>query len=312
MFLLRRRLLLLRAALSRPYSLSTPPRPPTDPLIHILLPPPAGPGHIHLLLLHSLPTRNALSTSVLRLLHTHLASLAASHPSSSRGLIVASAHPTTSFCSGADLKERITFTPHQTTQFLASLRHAFTSLANLPMPTVSAINGPALGGGLELALATDFRVLGPAAVVGLPETKLAIIPGAGGTYRLPPLIGETAALDLILTGRRVAPDEALRLGIATRLAAPDTQPENALLMRRLKEEGVEQAWDPALLGALELMGEICGGGPLAVRLAKMAVKAWRGGEDGENMAYEGVVGTWDRDEALRAFREKRKPVFKGE
>ncbi|KAF8444273.1 ClpP/crotonase-like domain-containing protein, partial [Terfezia claveryi] len=285
---------------------------PAGPLIHILLRPPAGPGHIHLLLLHSPPTRNALSTTLLHHLHTHLTTLSTSHPSSSRGLIIASAHPTTSFSSGADLKERITFTPQQTTQFLTSLRQAFTSLSHLPMPTISAINGPALGGGLELALSTDFRVLGPTAVVGLPETKLGITPGAGGTYRLPPLIGESAALDLILTGRRVRPDEALRLGIATRIVMAETQEEeNREVRERLKEIGCEEAGDLALWGALEFMREICSGGPVAVRMAKRAVKGWRGGEEVENSAYEGVVGTWDRNEALRAFREKRKPVFRG-
>ena len=109
------------------------------------------------------------------------------------------------------------------------------------------------------------------------------------------------------------PDEALRLGVATRVVTAETQAqENAEVRARLKEMGCEEAGDLALWGALELMGGICSGGPVAVRLAKRAVRGWRGGEVVENSAYEGVVRTRDRDEALRAFREKRKPVFSGE
>ena len=106
---------------------------------------------------------------------------------------------------------------YRTSDFLSKLRSTFTSLSALPIPTISAISSLALGGGLELALSTHMRVMGSTAVVGLPETRLGIIPGAGGTFRLPALIGLGRARDLILTGRRVTGAEAYFLGIADRL-----------------------------------------------------------------------------------------------
>src|SRR5277367_419455 len=105
----------------------------------------------------------------------------------------------------------------RTSVFIANLRNTFTSLSVLPIPTISAISSTALGGGLELALCTHMRVLASTAQVGLPETRLGIIPGAGGTYRLPAIIGLGRARDLILTGRRVSGAEAYFLGIADRL-----------------------------------------------------------------------------------------------
>lgn len=154
----------------------------------------------------------------------------------------------------------------------------------------------ALGGGLELALATDLRVLGSHAQVGLPETRLGIIPGAGGTYRLPRLIGVSRAKDLIFTGRRVGAEEALEVGLANRV------------VEVVGEEGGE-GMEEVTRAAVELAEEICRGGPVGLRMAKQAIEG--GCEEAENKAYEGVVATEDRDEALRAFREKRKPVFKG-
>ncbi len=105
----------------------------------------------------------------------------------------------------------------RTAAFLLNLRKTFTCLSTLPIPTISAISSLALGGGLELALSTNMRVLASTAIVGLPETRLGIIPGAGGTHRLPALIGLGRARDLILTGRRVTAAEAYFLGIADRL-----------------------------------------------------------------------------------------------
>lgn len=189
------------------------------------------------------------------------------------------------FCAGADLKERKTFTPTDTRNFLKKLNYTLDLIENQVIPTISAINGIALGGGLEIALATDFRVLGQHSQIGLSETRLAIIPGAGGTYRLPRLIGKSKALDLILTGRRVKPDEALTLGIANRTV------------------------DDADKGALELAYEISEGGPLALIAAKKAVRG--ASPEWEAAMYERVVNTEDKFEALAAFAEKRTPIFKG-
>lgn len=190
----------------------------------------------------------------------------------------------------------------RTADFLHNLRDTLASLAALPVPTISAIGSVALGGGLELALSTHFRVLSSAATVGLPETRLGIIPGAGGTHRLPALIGLSRARDLVLTGRRVSAPEAYFLGIADRLV--EVLPEEG------KEHELPAASTRAALSeAVRLATEICEGGPVAVRAALEAV-AWAR-EEKENEMYERVVATEDRNEALKAFQEKRKPVFKG-
>jgi methylglutaconyl-CoA hydratase len=196
---------------------------------------------------------------------------------------------------------------NRTAAFLANLRDTFTTLSGLPIPTISAVSSMALGGGLELALCTHMRVFASTAQVGLPETRLGIIPGAGGTYRLPALIGLTRARDLILTGRRVSAAEAYFLGIADRLV--EVIPEEGKEGEDGKKELMKRAGDEVLKAALQLAMEICEGGPVAVRSGLKAVGYAR--EEMENKMYERVVGTDDRNEALKAFREKRRPDFKG-
>jgi methylglutaconyl-CoA hydratase len=193
-----------------------------------------------------------------------------------------------------------TDTNSSTADFLADLRGTLTMIQDLPIPTISAVAGPAFGGGLELALSTHMRVFGSNTVVGLPETRLAIIPGAGGTYRLPALIGLARARDMILTGRRVAGPEAYFLGLCDRL-------------KEITQEDVDkrEAANMVINQALILAREICEGGPIAIKAALIAVQGCAMGEKAENAAYELVVNTKDRDEALAAFREKRRPNFKG-
>lgn len=156
-----------------------------------------------------------------------------------------------------------------------------------------------------------MRVLASTAVVGLPETRLGIIPGAGGTYRLPALIGVGRARDLIVTGRRVSGAEAYFLGIADRLVEVKANEggSEGKGEGKGKEDLMKRAKEAVLREAVHLAGTICEGGPVAVRSALRAVGWSR--EDVENDMYGRVVGTEDRDEALAAFREKRKPVFKG-
>jgi len=152
-----------------------------------------------------------------------------------------------------------------------------------------------------------MRVFASTAQVGLPETRLGIIPGAGGTYRLPALIGLAHARDMILTGRRVSAAEAYFLGIADRLV--EVLPEEGKEGEEAQDDLMRRAGDEVLREAVKLAADICEGAPVAVRSALKAVEWAR--EEIENKMYERVVGTEDRNEALNAFREKRRPEFKG-
>ncbi|KAI0433201.1 ClpP/crotonase [Xylaria sp. FL1042] len=298
----------------------------------------AGSGHIRVLELNRPAARNAISKALLAALRAEIDDVHAQYTREgdekpitprfggaagvdqkgpTRALVLASAVDA-SFCAGADLKERRGFTQEETAQFLADLRATFSLLSKLPIPTISAISSMALGGGLELALCTHFRVLASTAVVGLPETRLGIIPGAGGTYRLPALIGLPRARDLILTGRRVAAPEAYFLGLADRLVEVLPEEEEEGGKEGEKNQGAEskgqegilrKARRAALAEAVRLAGEICEGGPIAIRAGLQAVEWAR--EDVEDAMYKRVVNSEDRDEALQAFKEKRKPVFKG-
>lgn len=265
-------------------------------------------GSIRILSLNRPAARNAISRQLLAELGEHVNRIQEeegdnkgfSSSSSTRALILAS-ELDASFCAGADLKERATFTQEDTAAFLTSLRATFSSISRLSIPTISALAAPAFGGGLELALTTHLRVFGSNAVVALPETRLAILPGAGGTYRLPALIGLSRARDMILTGRRVAAPEAYFLGLCDRLVE--------VTQEDLEREG--GARKKVLGEAVKLARNICEGGPVAIKAALAAVEGHASGERAENAAYDIVVKTKDRDEALVAFREKRKPVFKG-
>jgi len=199
------------------------------------------------------------------------------------------------FCAGADLKERSGMDPGEVRLMVQTIRDTFTAIENLPIPVICAINGYALGGGLEMALACDIRIASENAIMGLTETSLGIIPGGGGTQRLPRLIGRGKAKELILTAGRVSAEEAYDLGIVNRIVPRGKALEEAIRMAR----------------------KIAANAPVAVRQAKFAIN--RGmevdintGLSMEARAYETCIGTEDRLEALRAFEEKRKTVFKGE
>lgn len=189
----------------------------------------------------------------------------------------------------------------RTNEFLTKLRGTFRELAALQIPTISSISSIALGGGLELGLCTHFRVFSSSTVVGLPETRLAIIPGAGGTYRLPELIGVPRARDMILTGRRVSGPESYFIGLCDRLV--EVLPE--------EEQQPGAAREKILKESIKLALGICEGGPVAIKEAMQAVQGYQQGEKAENAAYAGVMESEDRIEALRAFIEKRKPAYRG-
>ena len=199
-----------------------------------------------------------------------------------------------SFCAGADLKERAGLTQDEVKKFILTIRNLLTTIQNLPMPVISAVNGVALGGGTEIALASDIRIASENASMGLTETRLAIIPGGGGTQRLPRIIGVAKAKELIFTGRRVDAKEALEIGLVNKVASQENLVDECLKIADMISET----------------------GPIAVEMAKYAID--RGIETDlatglaiESNAYRVTIPTEDRIEGLTAFREKRKPQYKG-
>ncbi|XP_030627308.1 enoyl-CoA hydratase domain-containing protein 2, mitochondrial [Chanos chanos] len=203
------------------------------------------------------------------------------------------------FCAGADLKERAQMTNAEAELFVYGLRSLMNEIAALPMPTIAAVDGFALGGGLELALACDLRTAAHTAQMGLIETTRGLLPGAGGSQRLPRAVGFAVAKELIFTGRRIGGEQALELGLVNRAV-----PQN-------------QAGDAAHKEALGLAREILPQAPIAVRMAKEAMN--RGievdiasGMAIEGMCYARVIPTRDRQEGMAAFIEKRPPRYTGE
>lgn len=210
-------------------------------------------------------------------------------------LVVVTGAGDKAFCAGADLKERAKMSDDEIRDMLLLYRSELSWLETSPFPVAAALNGAALGGGLELALACDFRIAAPHAILGLPETSLGIIPAAGGTQRLPRLIGYPKALELVLLGTRLSAERAFELGLVQRVARPG---------RDLVED---------VLGWLSPIVE---GAPLAQRQALLSLRAARetslaDGLEFERNAYEVCLASADRREALAAFAEKRKPRFRG-
>ncbi|TYR74872.1 enoyl-CoA hydratase [Rossellomorea vietnamensis] len=198
------------------------------------------------------------------------------------------------FSVGADLKERKNLTEQQVRRNVMKIGDVFNGVSTLPQPTIAAMNGYAFGGGMELALSCDFRIAVSGTTMGLTETSLAIIPGAGGTQRLPRLIGESKAMELILTAKRLKSEEALEIGMLTRVASPESFMDEVI----------------------SFAGEMLSNGPVALQQAKFAIKNGMNtdlqtGLQIERKAYEITIPTEDRVEALAAFSEKRKPQFKG-
>ena len=199
------------------------------------------------------------------------------------------------FSTGADLKERRGMSQDQVRRFVFTIRNTFTAVEQVRVPVIAAINGFAFGGGIELALACDIRIAAANAVMGLTETSLAIIPGAGGTQRLPRIVGIARAKELIFTARRIDAKTAFDIGLVNKVVDPEQ----------------------LLPAALEMAREIAKNGPIGVAQAKFAINNGMEASLGvalplESKAYEVTIPTKDRQEALEAFAEKRKPVFKGE
>ena len=198
------------------------------------------------------------------------------------------------FCAGADLKERRAMSLDEVRAFVPLLAGAVRAVADLPMPTVAALRGAAAGGGCELALACDLRVAADDLSIGLREAALAILPGAGGTQRLPRIAGLARAKRWIFTAAMFTAEQASADGVVDEVV-----PAERLDAR-----------------ALEIAGTIAANGPVAIRLAKRAIDGGTHLPMDRALAlewdcYTGVLATEDREEALRAFAEKRPPRFRG-
>jgi enoyl-CoA hydratase/carnithine racemase len=236
--------------------------------------------------------RNALSRSALLALGS-LARDAAENPSI-RGVILTGAGEK-AFCAGADLKERAGMTENDVRAQLDLYRTELGPIDRCPKPVVAALNGHALGGGLELALCCDLRIAAGHVELGLPETSLGIIPAAGGTQRLPRIVGEARAKEMILLGRRLSAGEALAWGLLNRIAAPGQAVVDAAIEWLAP---VGEGAPIAQAAALEAIGHAADV-PLDVGLAL------------EKLCYERALVSEDRREALAAFAAKRKAVFVG-
>jgi enoyl-CoA hydratase/carnithine racemase len=198
------------------------------------------------------------------------------------------------FCAGADLKERRGVSAAETGSYLNAIAGAINGLGDLRQPTICAMNGSAYGGGLELALACDFRILVEGAELGLTEVRLGIMPGGGGTQRLPRLIGDARAKELILLGRRISAARALEIGLV-----------HQVVPRSAFAAAVDS-----------LLAELAGCAPLSVQSAKSAIERGYGkplteGLDIERECYEVTLFSEDRDEGLAAFAEGRPPRYQG-
>ena len=207
-----------------------------------------------------------------------------------RALVIASANPML-FCAGADIKSFTTMDGAAGQELLDGMHGLLREMETAPVVTIAAVNAMALGGGCELAMACDLRIAAESAMFGQPEINLGIIPGFGGTQRLPRLVGEGRALELNLTGDPIPAEEAYAIGLATRVVAD------------------EELFDTALAWARKLSEQA----PLAVQQIKRVSAAGDidQGIEREKEAFIGVFASEDGREGISAFVQKRKPRFRG-
>ena len=233
---------------------------------------------------------NALDRQVVEELGQTLLDLESEGP---RAIVVTGAGER-AFIAGADIGAMSVMSPLEAKRFSEIGHAAMALLDRSPIPTIAAVNGFALGGGCEVALACDIRVAAENATFGFPEVSLGILPGMGGTQRLPRLIGPALAKELIFTGRRISAGEAREIGLVNRVVA----------------EG------EALNAANELAAEISANGPLAVRHAKAAANRTLDVDLVSGLEFEAdqfalLFATEDAREGMNAFGEKREPEFEG-
>jgi enoyl-CoA hydratase/carnithine racemase len=239
--------------------------------------------------LHSERKLNALSTSVEAAIDAAL-----DHPDVRAGACVVFTGGPRAFSAGADVSELRDMDPAAILAYYRATGGVYERVAQLPQPTVSAIAGYCLGGGLELALATDFRIAETTATFGLPEVGLGILPSSGGTHRLVRLLGTARTKELVLLGERFGAADAQRLGLVTEVAGEGAGLERALALAER-------------LAALP---------PVAVAVAKQVIEAmpdasYREGLLLERLGYGLLAQTADAQEAAASFVEKRRPRFRG-
>ena len=248
-------------------------------------------GHVVEVALDRPSAMNAISTDLAREITATTAALAADD--SVRAVVLTSTHER-AFCVGADLKERNGFTDAQLMDHRLVSKLAYRGVLDLPVPAVAAVEGFALGGGLELALSCDLIVAGEQATLGLPEVGVGVIPGGGGTQLVTRRVGWSRAASMIFTGRRMTAKEAHRLGVLDELVEAGTARDRAL----------------------EIAAQIAGNSPVAVRNAKRAMRLGMGvdlaaGLEIEDGAWRATAFSGDRKEGVAAFAEKRAPRWPG-
>ncbi|RLU80806.1 enoyl-CoA hydratase [Streptomyces griseocarneus] len=248
--------------------------------------------HVAELVLDRPKAMNAVSEEMAARIAEATAALAAD--ASVRTVVLTSTHER-AFCVGADLKERNSLSDAEMLRQRPYARACYTGVLELPMPTIAAVHGFALGGGFELALSCDVIVADSTAVVGLPEVSVGVIPGGGGTQLLPRRVGAARAAELVFTARRVPAAEALALG----------------LVDELVDEGRDRT------EALALAARMAANSPVGLRAAKRALRLGHGldlrtGLEVEDAAWRAVAFSADRAEGVAAFNEKRTPDWPGE
>ena len=247
-------------------------------------------NHVATITINRPDKRNALNAAVRRELIEALDRL---RDDAETRVVVITGAGDKAFIAGADITEFAERTPVEQRAVMAE-RRIFDEVADFPKPVIAMINGFALGGGCELALACDLRIAAKSAKLGQPEIKLGIIPGGGGTQRLPRLVGPGNAMRLILTGELINAEEAARLGLV------DVLTEDGDLKTR----------------TLEIANAMAAHSPLTLRLAKTAVRASEEMPLGSGLAFERELfitafGSSDKREGVAAFLEKRPPNFTG-
>lgn len=248
--------------------------------------------HIAIITLNRPEAMNAMSLNVLDQLNASLDEI--SNNKAIRAIIITAAG-NRAFCAGADLKERKGMSNEDVIKTVQYIGNTVNRIEQMAVPVIAGINGAAIGGGLELALACDIRIAANDVKMGLTETSLAIIPGAGGTQRLSRLIGNGHAKRLIFTASLITSDEAFSIGLIEQLTSKET----------------------VMVEALQMAEKIASNGPIGVQMAKQAINKGtevdlHSGLSIEHLCYRQTIQTKDRLEGLVAFREKRKPKYTGE